>query len=172
MADKKTSGTAARRRGRAPADLRLISEIGDAAGRLLGSIGNTDNEKSQMRPALLDQTLDAAEEVESFLAEQSARIQYLENLTLTDELTGLRNRRGFNEHLRRTLASAQRYGDQGVLVFCDLDNFKVVNDSFGHHVGDYVLRQPAKVLEKEVRESDLVARLGGDEFAVLMVQTS
>lgn len=172
MADKKTSGTAARRRGRAPADLRLISEIGDAAGRLLGSIGNTDHEKSQMRPALLDQTLDAAEEVESFLAEQSARIQYLENLTLTDELTGLRNRRGFNEHLRRTLASAQRYGDQGVLVFCDLDNFKVVNDSFGHHVGDYVLRQLAKVLEKEVRESDLVARLGGDEFAVLMVQTS
>jgi|GEM_PF-316021 len=172
IADKKTSGTKTGRRKRAPSDLRLISDINDAAGRLLGAIGQHDRGAAKVRPALLDQTLDAAEEVESFLAEQSARIQYLENLTLTDELTNLKNRRGFNEHLRRTLAAAQRYGDQGVLVFCDLDNFKFVNDNYGHHVGDYVLRQLAKVLEKEVRGSDLVARLGGDEFAALMVQTN
>ena len=57
-------------------------------------------------------------------------------------------------------------------MFCDLDNFKSINDNYGHHVGDFVLRQLAKVLEAEVREIDLVARLGGDEFAILMIQTN
>lgn len=163
---------------RKPADLRLIKEIGSAAGRLMSTIGGpfpttaTERRTRPVRPALLEQALGAAEEVESYLAEQTARIAYLENLTLTDELTNLRNRRGFNEQLRRTLASANRYGDEGVLVFCDLDNFKVVNDTYGHHVGDFVLKKLAKVLEAEVRETDMVARLGGDEFAVLMVQTN
>ncbi len=164
---------------RAPADLRLIAEIGAAAGRLrdaigvpTGGAGRLDRRAKPVRPALVEEVLDAAAEVESFLAEQTARIAYLENLTLTDELTGLRNRRGFNEELRRTLAAANRYGDEGVLVFCDLDGFKTVNDTYGHHVGDAVLRQIARVLQAEVRESDVVARLGGDEFAILMIQTS
>lgn len=183
----KTTETSRGARG----DLRLLNDIGSAVVRLFDSLGSTEDksvqtaaaseasdpsdERRRKRPtpvALVEQALGAAEEVESFLAEQSARIAYLENLTLTDELTGLRNRRGFNEQLRRTLASANRYGDQGVLVFCDLDNFKVINDSFGHHVGDYVLKQLARVIEADVRETDLVARLGGDEFAVLMVQTN
>ncbi len=121
---------------------------------------------------LLEQILLTTAEMASLVTEQSARLAYLENLTLTDELTGLRNRRGFYEHLQRTLAAAQRYGDQGVLVFCDLDCFKDVNDSFGHHVGDIVLRHVGSVIEAEVRETDVVARLGGDEFAILMIQTS
>lgn len=167
--------------GRAPSDSRLINEIGSVAGRLLSTIspdrsdrsGPTNKRRNRpVPPALVEQALGAAEEIETFLAEQSARIAYLENLTLTDELTGLCNRRGFNEQLRRTLAAANRYGDDGVLVFCDLDNFKMINDSFGHHVGDYVLKQLAKIVEAEVRETDLVARLGGDEFAILMVQTN
>jgi len=163
---------------RAPSDSRLINEIGSVAGRLLSTIspgkpGPTNKRRNHpVPPALVEQALGAAEEIETFLAEQSARIAYLENLTLSDELTGLCNRRGFNEHLRRTLAAANRYGDDGVLVFCDLDNFKVINDPFGQHVGDYVLKQLAKIVEAEVRETDLVARLGGDEFAILMVQTN
>ncbi len=169
------SGRPARRK---PADARLIEDIDSAAGQLRSTIAGphdataTERRTKPVRLALVEQALGAAEEVESFLAEQTARIAYLENLTLTDELTGLRNRRGFNEQLRRTLASANRYGDEGVLVFCDLDNFKVVNDSFGHHVGDFVLKKLARVIEAEVRETDMVARLGGDEFAVLMVQTN
>ena len=175
---KKTE-PAAPRRARSTSDHRLLKDIGSAAGRLLDTLGKKAGPRDTgaprtrpVAPALVDQALDAAEEVQTFLAEQTARIAYLENLTLTDELTGLRNRRGFNEQLRRTLAAANRYGDQGVLVFCDLDNFKNINDTYGHHVGDYVLRQLAKVLEAEVREIDLVARLGGDEFAILMIQTN
>lgn len=178
-------------RSRKPrAELKLIDDIGSVAGRLLDCIGcgddgtaggngagsldtgKTERRAKPRRPALMEQVLDAASEVESFLAEQTARIAYLENLTLTDELTGLRNRRGFNEELRRTLATANRYGDEGVLVFCDLDDFKRVNDTYGHHVGDFVLRQLARVLEAQVRETDVVSRLGGDEFAILMIQTS
>lgn len=180
MASKtKRTETAAPRRTRSTSDHRLLRDIGSAAGRLLDTLGRKagplDAAAPRARPtapALVDQALDAADEVQTFLAEQTARIAYLENLTLTDELTGLRNRRGFNEQLRRTLASANRYGDQGVLVFCDLDTFKSINDNYGHHVGDFVLRQLAKVLEAEVREIDLVARLGGDEFAILMIQTN
>ena len=189
MKTMKTKSSTPRSQG----DQRLLKEIGSAVGRLIDTIGGP-SETSEDAPktsaktaatasedrrrtaparlALVEQALGAAEEVESFLAEQSARIAYLENLTLTDELTGLRNRRGFNEQLRRTLAAANRYADQGVLVFCDLDNFKTINGTFGHHVGDYVLKQLAKVIEAEVRETDVVARLGGDEFAVLMIQTN
>jgi diguanylate cyclase (GGDEF)-like protein len=178
----KTRGKNTRKDSGARGDARLLNDIGSAAVRLIDTIGDEgrspdlnepDRRRRRTTPtALVEQALGAAEEVESFLAEQSARIAYLENLTLTDELTGLRNRRGFNEELRRTLAAANRYGDQGVLVFCDLDNFKAINDSFGHHVGDYVLKQLARVIGAQVRETDVVARLGGDEFAVLMIQTN
>lgn len=163
------------------ADNRLICDLDALAMRLMGNLaprsggaaGTLSNKGSTPSGSgLVEQALDAAQDVESFLTEQSARIAYLENLIHTDELTGLRNRRGFFELLRRTLAGAKRYGDQGVLVICDLDNFKAVNDTHGHHVGDVVLRQVAQVLEKQVRELDLVARLGGDEFAILMVQTN
>ncbi|MBT3793297.1 MAG: GGDEF domain-containing protein [Rhodospirillales bacterium] len=154
----------------------LISDIGSTASKLLSTIsqGRKNRKKTdgELATPLVEQALDAASEVENFLTEQSARIAYLENLTLTDELTGLFNRRGFNEQVRRTLASASRYGDDGVLVICDLDNFKEINDTYGHLVGDIVLRHVAKAIEAQVRETDLVSRLGGDEFAVLMVQTN
>ena len=155
-------------------DRRLLGQISNAAETLMTSLGRRQADTGAPGPAspLVEQILDTTAEVESFLSEQSLRIAYLENLTLTDELTGLRNRRGFNEHLHRALASAERYGDDGVLVFCDLDAFKNINDTHGHHVGDIVLKQVARVINAQVRETDIVARLGGDEFAVLMVQTN
>ena len=156
-------------------DGRLLGQIAAAADSLMTFMGRreTDGGVAPGRASpLLEQVLDTTAEVESFLTEQSVRIAYLENLSLTDELTGLRNRRGFDEHLHRTLASAKRYGDDGVLVFCDLDAFKDINDTHGHHVGDIVLRHVARVIEAQVRETDIVARFGVDEFAILMVQTN
>ncbi len=156
-------------------DGRLLSQIAAAADSLMTNMGRRvayGRAAPESASPLVEQVLDTTAEVETFLTEQSARISYLENLTLTDELTGLRNRRGFDEHLRRTLASALRYGDDGVLVFCDLDAFKDINDTHGHHVGDIVLRHVARVIETQVRETDIVARFGGDEFAILMVQTN
>jgi diguanylate cyclase (GGDEF)-like protein len=119
--------------------------------------------------AFISQVLDLAAQAEQRIAEQQARIQHLESLTTTDELTGLLNRRGFMEGVHRALQSARRYDEEGVLSFIDLDGFKPINDTYGHGAGDMVLRRVAELLLSNVRKTDLVARLGGDEYAVLFV---
>ena len=121
---------------------------------------------------LLDDLLTAAAEAEQTLALQRARIRYLESLSVTDELTGLLNRRGFELELSRALARARRQDETGLLVMCDLNHFKAINDTYGHPAGDAILRAVAKVLKRNTRESDYVARVGGDEFAVIMTHTS
>lgn len=85
-----------------------------------------------------------------------------------DSLTNLFNRRRFLEELESRLALAQRYGTHGALLFLDLDNFKSINDTFGHHMGDEILVQFAHLLQNRIRKTDVLARLGGDEFAVLL----
>lgn len=99
---------------------------------------------------------------------QSERIRKLERLTMQDELTGLFNRRGFNKIAVRELERAKRTGRGGILVTCDLNNFKPINDLHGHPVGDICLCKTGEVLRNAVRSCDAVARLGGDEFAVLL----
>jgi diguanylate cyclase (GGDEF)-like protein len=122
--------------------------------------------------ALLDELLNAAAEAEQALALQRARIRYLESLSVTDEMTGLLNRRGFELELSRALARARRKNETGLLVMCDLDNFKAINDTYGHPAGDAILRAVGKVLKRNTRESDYVARVGGDEFAIIMTHAS
>ena len=117
---------------------------------------------------LIEEVLVAAANAEQQIAEQRARIRYLEDLSITDELTGILNRRGFCRELDRALARAARHGESGVLLLCDLNGFKTVNDSLGHQAGDAVLQAVARELERCTRRSDYVGRLGGDEFAVLM----
>jgi diguanylate cyclase (GGDEF)-like protein len=86
----------------------------------------------------------------------------------TDPLTGLLNRRGFDEHATRELAHLGRDGRSIALVTFDIDHFKLINDQWGHVVGDRVLAHVARVLTRESRVIDVAARLGGEEFAVLM----
>jgi diguanylate cyclase (GGDEF)-like protein len=85
-----------------------------------------------------------------------------------DPLTGLKNRRRFEEELRAELARSHRYGVPGALLMLDLDHFKQVNDTLGHPAGDTVLAQIAAVLRGRARETDVLARLGGDEFAIVL----
>ncbi|MGZ5066815.1 MAG: bifunctional diguanylate cyclase/phosphodiesterase [Usitatibacter sp.] len=85
-----------------------------------------------------------------------------------DTLTGLANRNLLNDRLQQTIAAARRGGGTIATVFLDLDNFKLVNDSLGHNVGDVLLQQIAARLKACVRESDTVARLGGDEFVMVL----
>lgn len=115
------------------------------------------------------QILNLAAQAEQRIAEQEARIQHLESLSTTDELTGLLNRRGFTDGLNRALQAARRYDEEGVLTFIDLDGFKAINDTHGHEAGDLILRRVSELLLGNVRKTDLVARIGGDEFAVLFV---
>lgn len=113
-----------------------------------------------------------AQRLEAHLAEQTARIADLEALSVTDELTGLLNRRGFDRELRRTLARAARTGETGLLLLCDVDSFKPINDTYGHQAGDTVLFAIAQLLRSGTRASDVAARLGGDEFAVILPQAA
>jgi len=96
----------------------------------------------------------------------------LGNLALTDELTGLFNRRGFMALAERQLKLGRRSGRGMMLFVMDVDGLKQINDSFGHLEGDRALKRTAEVLEETFRDSDVVARLGGDEFAVLAIEAS
>ncbi|GJL73351.1 MAG: hypothetical protein NMNS01_25500 [Nitrosomonas sp.] len=95
------------------------------------------------------------------------KLVFEESLAATDPLTGLSNRRFFQEQLEREYARNQRHPEPFTIVYFDLDNFKYVNDTMGHTVGDVLLQNVAQTLLNVVRSSDFVSRLGGDEFAIL-----
>jgi diguanylate cyclase (GGDEF)-like protein len=92
----------------------------------------------------------------------------IKHLAFYDPLTDLPNRRLFIDRLKQALATRSRHQRQGAILFLDLDNFKTLNDSLGHDVGDLLLQQVAERLVSCVREGDTVARLGGDEFVVML----
>jgi diguanylate cyclase (GGDEF)-like protein/PAS domain S-box-containing protein len=112
------------------------------------------------------------------VTERKAMEDELERLSRHDPLTGLLNRRSFDEALEAQLAYTRRYGSGGALLVVDLDHFKQINDVLGHAAGDEALREVARVLGENLRQTDtiarasnLIARLGGDEFALLLPET-
>jgi len=104
------------------------------------------------------------------LAEKQAKSVLWRNLALVDPLTGLYNRRFSERALKAEIGRAQRKGYAVTLVLFDLDNFKQINDRFGHGAGDLVLKEFADRLTRAVREADTAARLGGDEFMLLLTE--
>jgi len=100
-------------------------------------------------------------------ASLSARSQTLEHAALTDGLTGMHNRRYFDDALREYLQEFERIDRPIGLMILDLDHFKQVNDTYGHDIGDEVLRTVAACLKDMTRYHDIVARLGGEEFAIV-----
>jgi diguanylate cyclase (GGDEF)-like protein len=96
------------------------------------------------------------------------QIEHNRHLALHDHLTGLPNRRLYQDRLASALERARRCNAQAALLVIDLDRFKQVNDTLGHHVGDLVLQRVAAMLSGRVRRSDTVARTGGDEFSVIL----
>jgi diguanylate cyclase (GGDEF)-like protein len=103
---------------------------------------------------------------------RNERIQELEQQASEDSLTGLKNRRRFQEELAAAMARSRRDGSTGALLMLDIDEFKRVNDSRGHPAGDRLIQQVAEVLRTRTRQSDTLARLGGDEFAVILPRCS
>lgn len=104
-------------------------------------------------------------QVRETLVAQNEELKLLSN---TDMLTGLLNRREFSNSIERVLLRFSRYKGDLSLMMLDIDNFKLINDNYGHDKGDEVLAEIGKILTKQTRETDVVARFGGEEFAILM----
>jgi diguanylate cyclase (GGDEF)-like protein len=95
----------------------------------------------------------------------------LEELSVRDPLTGLYNRRKFHEFLQYEIIRAERHEHGFSVIMIDLDNFKYINDTFGHPIGDMVLKELTAMLAEGLRKGDVLARLGGDEFAIILPET-
>ncbi len=144
-----------------PGSRRQDFRILDSQGRILWirEISNYEISESgehRLRGLFLDVTDEVAfEERILFQAEH-------------DSLTGLINRRRFQDELKHQIDYADRYGLSGALLFIDLDQFKYINDSYGHHTGDEFLIKIADRLQETLRQSDFLGRLGGDEFGIIL----
>ncbi|MBI5664848.1 MAG: diguanylate cyclase [Nitrospirae bacterium] len=105
------------------------------------------------------------------ISERKKMEEILRTMSITDELTGLLNRRGFFSLAQKQLKAAERSGRYMSVIYADLDGLKEINDTLGHKAGDAALLEFAELLKDTFRESDIIARLGGDEFAVVVEVT-
>lgn len=122
---------------------------------------------------LLHKAHSMLEQAEKTISEQDKRIQALEELSSCDELTGLKNRRGFFDAFVGEIDRCERgISKGGLLLIIDLDNFDTINTEFGHTAGDACLRLVARSLQNEIRAMDVAARLQADEFVLLLSNTS
>jgi diguanylate cyclase (GGDEF)-like protein len=145
-------------RSRAPAkiaalgipDSEMTPRVREALQALIGDVDRLTEETNSLR-ARLDDTARSADQ---------------------DVLLPILNRRAFLREVARFISFADRYGTPAVLLYFDLNNFKAVNDTYGHAAGDSVLRHFASVMGSHIRESDILARLGGDEFGAILAHVS
>lgn len=144
--------------------------VSNLASKLMRTAADAEMKFDSTGWQLITEVLSYAAAAEQRMSEQQERITFLEQLSVTDELTGIPNRRGLRLALGQILAASARHREMGTLGFVDLDGFKEINDIHGHTAGDAVLRYVAKKLKALVRPTDTVARIAGDEFAVVLTR--
>lgn len=154
-----TSAVAAMHAGnlRQEVDIHTEDEIG-----VLASNFNAMSEK-------LAQAHEQLHHSNATITKQAAR---LKELSIRDELTGMFNRRHFNERMKQVLARANRYGHPVSIAIADLDDFKKINDGFSHAVGDRVLSTVGSLIRENIRDVDIPARFGGEEFVIAFPETA
>jgi diguanylate cyclase (GGDEF)-like protein len=156
------------------ADKNALLALAENAAPLIAD-AQTFDELEAYRQRLEDRVHERTGELERSLAQNAVLLDevrlksaLLERQSREDSLTGIANRRCFDERLQTEIERAERYGEALSLLLIDLDHFKCINDSLGHAGGDQVLRETAVLLRARLRQSDLAARIGGEEFALLL----
>lgn len=141
------------------------AKVTEASGYLLKPFKErelyTNIEIALSKHRIEQERLVASSELRSALERES-------RLSRTDPATGVANRRLFVEFAKLEIETAHKYKHPLTVVYIDIDNFKIINDTCGHHTGDRVLQTVAETIKDSLRETDVVARLGGDEFAILL----
>lgn len=137
-------------------------------GEIIGSLNQADLSRLRYRPGMDTRLLERLAVKVSICLSNVTAHERLQWLATRDALTGLPNRRAMETILQREFKRAQRYKSPLSLAFLDLDDFKVVNDRFGHDRGDALLRYVARRLAKMTRDTDVVARYAGDEFVIIL----
>ncbi|MFZ3034759.1 MAG: GGDEF domain-containing protein [Parvibaculum sp.] len=130
--------------------------------------------EGEITPSVRDALMSLMSEVDRLRVEAEKmrqRIREAEKLADHDAMLPVLNRRAFMAELSRVIAFGRRYDEPAGLAYLDIDNFKQINDTFGHAAGDAALRHLVDTLKANVRETDVVGRLGGDEFGVILVRS-
>jgi len=133
------------------------------------------NEKTRLFHMVANKTMalnHAKEKLENELKKKKILEKHLKEQASTDSMTGLLNRRAFFDASTKALERSQRYDTALSCLIIDIDHFKQVNDTYGHHVGDIVIKKVTKEMIKNTRSIDIVGRIGGEEFAILMPDTN
>ncbi|WP_027474652.1 putative bifunctional diguanylate cyclase/phosphodiesterase [Curvibacter gracilis] len=156
-------------------DIRMITvAVPEHTPRLAGLLGVAyvgSNELTPQEESVVRSILSVMVMVVGSSKLLSRTLSELEYYAMHDPLTGLYNRRQFGNVLEYEFGRSERHGHEFSLLMLDLDDFKDINDSYGHQVGDEALRGMAEILRKQIRKGDVAARIGGDEFTVLLMET-
>ncbi len=140
---------------------------GDEIGRL-GTAFNQMSQNLAKAYSDLEQKVNELQDAHHLLQLQAKK---LKEISIRDDLTKLYNRRYFNEYIEQTFSNAKRYGFSLSIMIGDVDNFKKINDTFSHVIGDEVLRCIGQLLQNHTRSGDIVARYGGEEFVIAFPET-
>jgi diguanylate cyclase (GGDEF)-like protein len=164
--------------GAAPAQPSSFSSPGvpaAGAGRVVAdAVSFMGIPEAEITPHVRDALMSLMAEVEQLRRDAEKmrqRIRDAERLADHDVMLPILNRRGFMAELSRVIAFGRRHKEPAGLAYLDIDNFKQINDTFGHAAGDAALRHLVDIVSANVRESDVVGRLGGDEFGVILVRS-
>ncbi len=151
---------------RSPNSIALLPLV--RHGRLIGSLNIGSYNAERFVKGVRTDFLEHLAAVVAICIENSTNLERLKRQGLTDTLTAINNRRFFDQRLKEELERAVREDIQLTCLLLDVDHFKKVNDSYGHQVGDHVLREIAALIRAQLRGSDVLSRYGGEEFAALL----
>jgi diguanylate cyclase (GGDEF)-like protein len=140
-------------------------------GQTLGILG-LDSEKAGAFRGGDQQSLESVADICATAIQNAHYVERVKQLAYLDGLTGIFNRRFFELRITEEIERARRYGSGMAVIMADIDQFKRLNDEFGHLLGDEVLRQVSSLFHQQVRKMDVVCRYGGEEFAILLAQVN